>query len=182
MKKILITSALYIFLAACNTQTELQTTDDDTPLGTTTQENWFTLNANLLDEGDFTLLTPSEWKFEQGIGIDSQVGTISGDGITLIFAYGVFTGNPIDATESGDKLVAQNEVIDGRDAVILTPKITGDGEVALYFESPYGDGNTLLSDSTYILDEEHFLLVGENLTAEQEATVLQIFRTIQFNQ
>lgn len=165
MKNFFIVSMLCFFLTSCDI---------------VTQENGFTLNADLLDEGDFTIQTPSEWGFAQGMGIDSQVGTITGDGITLTFAYGVYVGNPIDATESGEKLVAQNETINGRDAVILTPKITGDGEVAVYFKSPYGDGDTLLSDSTYIMDEEHFLLFGENLTAEQEALALQIFRTIKF--
>lgn len=181
MKKILITSALCVLLTACSAETELQTTVNDIPGETMNQEDWVTLNADLLDGGDFTLRTPSAWTFEQGVGTDSQVGTLSGDGITLRFAYGVNTGNPIDATESGEKLKVQNEVIDDRKAIILTPKVTGDGEVALYFDSI--DPGIPESDSgerTRILDEEHFLLFGENLTVEEEALVLQIFRTIEF--
>lgn len=169
MKKFLITSALCLFLTACNSGTESQSTD-----------GWVTLNANLLDGGDFTLRTPSEWKFEQGVGTDSQVGTVSGDGITLTFDYGMFAGNPINDSEMGVKLQAQDEVIDGRPAVILTPKVSGDGEVAIYFDSTqFGYSE---DEGTHLTGEDHFLLFGENLTAEQEATVLQIFRTIQFKQ
>lgn len=180
MKKILIISTLVVFLTACNAQTESQVTDtlSNEPLD---QESWLTLNADLLGGGDFTILTPSKWSFEQGVGTDSQVGTISGDGITLKFAYGMHTGNPVDATGSGEKLKAQNEIIDGLEAVILTPKVTGDGEVALYFETLDPDSSESdSSEGVQILDEEHFLLFGENLTADQEELVLQIFRTIQF--
>jgi len=172
MKKLLIVSLLCLSLTACNSGTVSQITTD--------QSSWVTLNADLLDGGDFSVLTPSAWTFKQDVGTDSQVGTISGDGITLQFAYGLNTGNPIDETESGEKLKSQNEVIDGRPAVILTPKVTGDGEVAVYFESTqFGYSE---DQGTHLLDGDHFLLFGENLTAEQEATALQIFRSIQFKQ
>lgn len=174
MKKILLVSVL--FLSACNLEIESQVDFGDTSTGSISQEDWVTLDVDLLDGGDFTLLTPAGWEFEQGIGMDSQVGTISGDGINLQFAYGMFEGNPIDATESGDKLESQSEIVDGRMASILTPKITGDGEVAIYFETP----SSLISDSYYNPDQEHFLLFGENLTVEQEKLVLEIFRTIEF--
>ncbi|MFA5855395.1 MAG: hypothetical protein WC846_03905 [Candidatus Gracilibacteria bacterium] len=172
MKKLLIGLVLCLFLTACGTESQ--------PV---IQENWVTLNADLADGGDFTLLTPSKWKFEQGVGMDSQVGTISGDGITLQFDYGMYAGNPINDSELGEKLVAQNEVIDGLNAVIVTPKVSGDGVVALYFESTGSAPKTVpVGDESFILDEQHLLLFGENLTAEQEAIVLQIFRTIKFQQ
>lgn len=150
---------------------------DELSLEGVSQENWVTIDVDLLDGGDFTLLTPAGWEFEQGVGMDAQVGTISGDGITLQFAYGMFIGNPIDATESGDKLESQSEVIDNRMASILTPKITGNGEVVIYFETP----STLIWDSYYNPNQEHFLLFGENLTAKQEELVLAIFKTIKFD-
>ena len=48
------------------------------------------------DWPSFTLSLPPGWQTESGKGIDSLVGTVSGDGVRLFYDFGGFAGMPID--------------------------------------------------------------------------------------
>ncbi|MFA6529214.1 MAG: hypothetical protein WCT46_06815 [Candidatus Gracilibacteria bacterium] len=123
----------------------------------------------MLDQGDFTLYAPSGWLLTPEQGIDSYVGTVSGNGINLKYAY----GDNVAALSSDSEYVASeysvtNDTFNSQMVTIYTPKLSGTGNMEIYFESPRGEGN--------------FILFGENLTSDQEALALQIFDTINFKQ
>ncbi|MFA6436350.1 MAG: hypothetical protein WCW30_04425 [Candidatus Gracilibacteria bacterium] len=129
-----------------------------------------------LIQGSFFLYAPSGWALtpEQGIdtdqGIDTYVGTVSGDGISLVYNYGVedvgmFSDNSQYPLSDYDVMYT---LINGWDAIIYTPKTTGEGPMVLNIESPKGEGN--------------FTLSGKDLNADQEAVVFNIFRTVFFAQ
>lgn len=120
----------------------------------------------MIDGGDFTLYAPANWEFTEGMGIDSYVGEIAGDGVVLHFDYGMYTGN--FAASEEETYDIQYEIVSGQKAVIFTPKTTGEGLTGIYVEAPRGEGN--------------FTLYGENLTTEQEELAVQIFRTLKFKQ
>jgi len=123
----------------------------------------------ILNEGNFTVYAPSGWVLSPEQGIDTYVGTISGDGMTLRYDYGSFVGlfsQNSEYKEAEYKLVSAK--INGWEALIYTPKTAGMGSTVLNIESPKGEGN--------------FNLFGENLSLEQEELAGQIFRTVYFGQ
>lgn len=124
-------------------------------------ESW-----TLIDVGEFTVQAPATWEYIPEQGIDSKIGYIEGDGISLEFDYGMYSGFIDNGTESYYDVVEAS--IGGFDAQIATPKVAGEGLTIVFFER-VRDGST-------------FNLYGRDLSAEQEAIVLQIFQTIKFKQ
>lgn len=149
MKKFLtLVFALVLFSACAKTETSVP-------------ENWA-----LIDVGEFTVQAPAGWTYVPEQGIDSKIGFIEGDGLSLEFDYGMYSGFLDSGTE--DNYTVVNDTIDGYDAQIATPKVTGSGLTMVFFER--------------VNDGDRFNLYGRDLNAEQEKMALQIFQTLQFKQ
>ncbi|MFA4814822.1 MAG: hypothetical protein WC924_02350 [Candidatus Gracilibacteria bacterium] len=166
LKKYLLAFAVVLLVSGCTTSVDdWGTITDD---GYEIEHNGVNPDWEMLDQGDFTLYAPSGWALTPEQGIDSYVGTISGDGMSLKYAYGENVGA---LSYNSEYLVSEYNVMayetfDEHEVVIYTPKILGEGNTEIDFESPRGEGN--------------FILFGENLTSEQEEVALQIFGTIYF--
>lgn len=123
----------------------------------------------ILVQGEFTLYAPSGWVLtpEKNTDTDTYVGTVSGDGITLRYNYGVGIDMFSDAALYYDII---NPKINGWDATIYALKTASEGPspVGLEIRSPRGVGD--------------FTLSGANFNADQKAVVFNIFRTVFFGQ
>lgn len=123
----------------------------------------------MLDTGSFTVYAPSGWITKADQGIDSYVGTISGDGITLMYDYGMYSGDFANNSEYKESdYDVMSTTINGFEAIIYTAKEAGKGSTVLHVVSPRGEGNLNLT--------------AENLSSEQQELVIKIFRTIFFAQ
>ena len=157
-----ITSLLFalLLLTAC------QPTEEESTLFNDVVENSVPEDWAMIDVGDFTLYAPAGWEYVPEQGIDSMIGKIEGDSMSLEFDYGAYSGFLDNGTESNYDIV--EDTITGFDAQIATPKITGEGLTMVFFEQ--------------VRDGNRFNLYGRDLSAEQEAIALQIFQTIKFKQ
>lgn len=134
--------------------------NDSTPTTTEVESNW-----QFIDADSFTLSLPSGWKFNKLQGIDSYVGEFVGDGAKLSFDYGWYSNSLADDNDP-DHIVTY-ETIDGYEAKIVVPKITGQGITGIYFADLGGE-----------IQSTSFQISGRDLTASQQETALKIFRTI----
>lgn len=123
-------------------------------------------NWQSVDADKFTLLLPPGWIFNKRQGIDSYVGEFLGDGVRLGFDYGSYS-NPL-AEENDPKHTVTYEMIDGRRAKIVVPKVVGEGAVGVYFADVNGEQRTKLEVS------------GENFNSVQQEVALKLFRTLKF--
>ena len=122
------------------------------------------------DQGGFSLMLPPGWVLEELQGIDSYVGEVSGDGMTLMFDYGRYSWglNPGDEPEH-EYLVAYED-IGGRRAKLLIDQqaslstATYEAATAVYF-GDLGGRNALILD-------------GRGLNPEQQRIAVAIFRGI----
>lgn len=120
-----------------------------------------------VDAGMFSISLPPGWTFNKLQGIDSYVGEFAGDGVRLTFDYGAYS-NPLP--ETGDpKYAVTYEMIDGRQAKVVVPKVAGEGIVGVYFPDIGGKAQTTKL-------EVH----GEGLGASQQGAVLKAFRSVKF--
>ncbi len=119
-----------------------------------------------LDAYVFTVSAPQGWVYTPEQGIDSTIGTIQGDGITLEFDYGMYSGF-IDNDTDVEYSITE-KTIDGYQAKIAVPTKGEKGLTIVYFESAK-DGN-------------RFNLYTHDLRSEDQATVLKIFDSIEFKQ
>ena len=123
------------------------------------------------DQGGFSLLLPPGWELKELQGIDSYVGEVSGDGITLNFDYGMYSWplNPDDEREH--EYIVSHEEIGGREAKLLLPAGAPSSESATYEAATgiyFGDlgGRNALN------------LVGRGLDLEKQRVAVAIFRSI----
>ena len=124
----------------------------------------------VIDAETFFVSIPQDWTFRKLQGIDSYVGEIVGGGTRLTFDYGDYSNTLADP--SNPNYIVSYESIHGRRAKIVIPKTIGKGMTGVYF----GD----LGGGPLTLSRTAFNLVGQNLSASQQQTALQIFRTLQF--
>lgn len=133
---------------------------DCCPLGPST---W-----HLVDTGPFSVLLPPGWQYQPMQGIDSFVGGFSGDGVTLNFDYGMYSGA---APAVGDPAFdVHDETIGGLTARLFSPKTATAGETGIYVRTakaspPFGAPVALR-------------ITGADLSPAQQHVSLQIFRSL----
>lgn len=156
MKKLSLFFGLFFFLLGCSV---------DSPTGIQ------------IDADGFSVHAPVGWEYTSKTGIDSIVGEISGDDMTLTFDYGNNVGLFTQSSEfsASDYNITQ-ETIDGVDAVIYTSKINGKGFTILDIKNPPLDKEA----NTFGNEDIVFEMYAENLSKDQEAIAVQIFRSIKF--
>ncbi len=119
-----------------------------------------------VDTGKFTIALPSGWEYVPSRGIDSFVGEFVGDGVTLSFDYGWYSGIP--EYNDASNVTITTETIDGYSAQIVVPTVPGTDTVGVYF-SDLGSDNRLS-------------ITSDARTAEEQEVVLVIFRSLQFTE
>ncbi len=118
------------------------------------------------DKG-FTLMLPPNWEFRELQGVDSYVGEIVGDGVTLHLDYGWY-GWDLDLETRPDpahEYTESHEKIGGMEARILLSKDPSGGRTGVHIDEV---GNPM----------DEILLLGCALTPEQQETAVAIFRSI----
>ena len=122
------------------------------------------------DQTGLSLMLPPGWVLKELQGIDSYVGEITGDGISLMFDYGWYSWglNPEDEPEH--EYIVAYEDIGGHQAKLLINQqssrstATYGAATAVYFGNLAG-GNALN-------------LIGRGLNPEQQRIAVAVFRSI----
>jgi hypothetical protein len=78
-----------------------------------------------LDAGPFSVLAPSGWGFHQLTGVDSYVGELVGNGVTLTFDYGRYSTELRHAKKPAYIII--NKSIDRHSAKVVNPRTPGNG-------------------------------------------------------
>ncbi|MFC1640809.1 hypothetical protein ACFL2D_02025 [Patescibacteria group bacterium] len=157
-------------------------------LGTASYIAWFYYSESsgwhTEETSGFSVSLPPGWQLEEKQGIDSAVGEITGDGITLTYDFGWYTADP--RNDSDDENIL-SETIDSREAFIVLPKAEGD-VMAVFFpdvEETISSWRMVNEASAIPIDSftttSKFGLRGQNIPPEKEDIILRIFRSIQFN-
>ncbi len=131
------------------------------PVTNGTSTNWQSVDADY-----FTLSLPPGWKFNKLGGEDSYIGEFVGDGMRLKFDYGWYSNSLVE--DSDPNYTVTYETIDGYQAKIVVPKVTGNGITGIYFDNLGSEGS----------QQTNFNIYGENFSPSQQETVLKIFRTL----
>jgi hypothetical protein len=118
-----------------------------------------------VDVSKFTISLPPGWAYKPKQGMDSFVGAFVGDNIELGFDYGQWTGDP--SKQTNPTYIITSETVGGRSAKIIIPKISGQGEIGIYFGGLDSQGNALK-------------LGGHDIPAILQERVLQIVRSVRF--
>lgn len=145
-----------------NTSTDTNGCAMRTCTSPTPNSMWSTINVTKFDVTKFSITLPSGWSYNPLQGTDSQVGEFVGDGIRLMFDLGGYNGNP--AAQPNPTYTITTEIVGGRSAQILIPKVSGQGEIGIYFDT----------------DGEDLKISGTNIPQNLQDRVLQIVRSVQF--
>ena len=119
---------------------------------------------SIVDVNKFTISLPSDWIYNSKQGIDSIVGEFAGDNIRLAFDYRWYSGNP--SLQPNPEYTLTTETIGGRSVQVITPKVSGQGGIGIYFGD--ADGNGGMNALT---------VSGYNIPATLQEKVLQILRS-----
>ncbi len=117
----------------------------------------------LVDQPGFSLRLPDGWELRETKPLDSYVGELVGDGVTLRFDYGRFSAmlNPDSRPETIYVLVYED--IGGYEAKLVIPLDPSGGLTGVHFRA---------------IDGLRLTIVGKDLTPEQQRTAFAIFRSI----
>lgn len=175
MKKILIALSLFILVVGCGPRLE------DTPRVGYGDDGLDDKRVTL-DAGDFTVMAPTGWVFTPKMGIDSTVGEFSGNGMTLIFDLGMYTGDFTNNSvyfEDPTVYTVTEATIDGLKSKIYVPVVSsGEKPTVLSIENP--KGAEPCTEEVCPLNQENFEMLGDSLNEEQVALALEIFRSVDF--
>ena len=114
-----------------------------------------------LDIKAFRLDAPETWKAIADQGYDSQVGRLTNGSDVLTYEYGWYSYTLRNETSATHLRTVTT--IDGRSALIVRPKKTGQGLIGLYLEV---DSQNRLS------------LTGRDI--RDESTVIRMFESVRF--
>lgn len=160
MKKLLLALSLTLLLSACSSNEPVVNEDGEVESNAVDIEvdnsDWVTLQAD-----GFSVLAPAGWTLTPDQGIDSYVGTISGDGLTLNFDYGMYGG---DNFKDQTTYAASKENIDGIDSIIYVPRTTVEGKMGLYM--PVSNTQILTID-------------GDATSRDERLLILEILRSVE---
>jgi hypothetical protein len=131
-----------------------QTFNEDVP------QNWRQLDAHI-----FSLMAPGGWEFHQLTGIDSYVGEIAGDGLSLRFDFGRCSNGYLNETKKSEYIITHKS-IGGFPAKIVSPRAAGHGVTGVYFG--------------HVAGPNALCLWGRDLSETQQNLALKIFETIRF--
>ena len=123
-----------------------------------TTEDW-----QVLETDHFTIMAPAGWKFNQGRGTDSYVGTFDGEGISLEFDYGIYSNSLAD--DNNPDYTIKYETIDGQNARLVKP-VGANGLTGVYF-GKLGKYNRLN-------------IYGRDLSESNKELTLRVVRTLKF--
>lgn len=110
----------------------------------------------------FSVMLPETWIFEEKQGIDSYVGEFRGDGLTLFFDYGWYSGDP---SRGDNSYTTTRKNINGFEAKIFESSVNND--LGIYFNN--------------LPDNNRLTIYGRRLDATQRQLVLEIFDSINFS-
>jgi len=117
--------------------------------------------TKLLDLKAFRIEAPETWKAMADQGYDSQVGRLTNGSDVLAYDYGWYSYTLRNETSATHLRTVTT--IDGRSALIVRPKKTGQGLIGLYVEV---DGQNRL------------ILTGRD--TRDESTVIRMFESVRF--
>jgi hypothetical protein len=123
----------------------------------------------------FSVLLPPGWVYEPDQGIDSFIGSYCGDGIELRFDYGWYS-DPLNFND-GRLYAVHEETIGGLTAKIVLSRDPS-GTTGIHFAKV----SSIRPGGTAPPIDVKLTLYGQDLTADQQDIVMQIFRSIRFNQ
>lgn len=142
--------------------------------------NWETWES--LDAGGFTVQAPAGWEYTPEQGIDSILGKFSNGEMTLLFIYGVntgeFSGNSVYFEDPSAYTVIE-ESIDGFQAKIYIPAEVG-GEKPTVLSIANINHFGPCTEDICVMGQENFEMIGEGLNEEEIDLAIQIFRTVDF--
>lgn len=115
----------------------------------------------LLDLKAFRVEVPADWIPIADQGYDSQVGRLTNGKEVLKYDYGWYAYTLRDETSATHLRTVTT--IDGRPALLVRPKKTGQGVVGLYIE---------------VNDYNRLSLIGHDV--RDEATVIRLFQSVKF--
>ena len=117
----------------------------------------------LADQPGFSLRLPTGWELRETRPLDSYVGELVGDGVTLRFDYGRFSPSLDPAGDPENTYVLRYEFIGGYEAKLVIPLDRSGGLTGVHFRA---------------MDGLRLTLWGRDLTPEQQRTACAIFRSI----
>jgi hypothetical protein len=129
------------------------------PVITIHPAGWQALNTKY-----FILYAPSGWSVHENSDTDNYTGTISNGNTTLSFEYGDGT-NPLEVAD-GSGYTTTYENISTYNTKIIYPTTGRTGTTGAYYKKFF---------KKYTLT-----ITGENLSASERTTVLNIFRSVRF--
>lgn len=165
MKKLLLALSFTLLMAGCSGNTD-STSENKEPSSdlnrtdvnlTIETQDWVTLQG----EG-FSVMAPVGWTLTPAQGIDSYVGTIAGDGMSLNFDYGMYSG---DEFKDQTGYINSKETIDGKEGLIYLPSNTVEGSMGLYVRS----------SDTQILST-----TGTATSMHERLVLLEVLRSVRF--
>lgn len=148
MKKIFKTIVVFIFIIGCSSNDEV-----------TIEDKVNTVETKTIKIGVYEFEFPANYSFKEEFGVDSCVGEIKGDGMTLLTDYGGYSNNFEDLTEA--KYEIKIDSYKGHYRKIVKGKNPVNDITGLYFLNE--EGILSLSIST------------RNLTVKQQEFILDIF-------
>ena len=126
----------------------------------------------VIDTGPFDVTLPPGWGYTPSQGSDSFFGEFNGKDFSIFFDYGWYSGN-LDAYENDPFYTVSHETIDGREAVVVTPRGSRSGfTAASIIVEDHRTPNTFIQTT--------ILLQAEDVPNSLRAEVLSIYRSLRF--
>ena len=138
-------------------------------LGCSNETETDNANPSSIQIGDYIFNFETEFTLEELQGIDSYVGNMNGDGITLSFDYGYYTG-PVSNLPTNEYLVTEDEV-SGHFRQIVKPV---DSKTKFTRIHLYKISDAVTSPGGY----NSLTVYARNLTSVQQEIVLGVFNSV----
>lgn len=108
---------------------------------------WPSEAAAQLDAGPFSISAPLGWEFHQRTGVDSYVGKLVGNGVTLTFDFGRYSAELRNAKKPAYSVAKKS--IGGRTAKVVRPRTPGNGVTGMYVRLDRHDALCLWGKDPY---------------------------------
>ena len=163
MKKLLLLLTVSLLVTGCS--------QDLPPIGEKPEESTGveldvdTTGWTVLQSDGFTIEAPAGWTLTPEQGIDSLVGNIAGDGMTIHYDFGGMAGDSF-ASEP-ENYMGSPETIDSKDAILYVPRSTVEGKMGTFITVSEG---------------KYMLLSAEAKNMQERLLLLEIFRSVKFEE